>query len=271
METLQQIISAIFSNLSALGFTNTSATSIYGQIANTIGLIIYNTQVEIQNSQDIITNILIGQQGLGKPTYYTAAALQYQYGDNVVINTAINPVTGAPFLNYIYNPVDTTAQIINQAAFGTTTTGNNIGLFLKVATVTSGVLGPLSNDQFTAFSNYYQLFELAGLPVNIISAAANIINFNSVATYYASYDLPTLQAAIATFFANFENSFQFNGVFFDGDLEDYIKANVPGIRDFYITQTTVDNVPFSGSTVLSSGYFNYYSTILAQISYSPIA
>lgn len=270
METLSSIIAQIFSNLSSLGFNNTSATSIYGQIANTIGLIIYNTIQEIQNSQDTITNILIGQQGLGKPAYYTAAALQYQYGDDVIINTALNPATGAPYLNYIYNPIDTTVQIINQAAFGTTTTGNNIGLFLKVATITNGTLGPLSTDQLTAFTNYYQLFELPGLPVNIISLPANILNFTAVATYFASYDLPTIQTQISTSLTNFENSFQFNGVFFAGDLEDYIKTNVPGIRDFFINNTAIDGTTFSGSTVLGAGYFNYISTILNQITYTPI-
>lgn len=273
METLAQLIQNIFSNLQALGFSNTSATSIYGQIANTIGIIIFNTTTEINNSEQIITNILIGQQGLGKPTYYTSNALMFQYGDDLIINTAINPVTGAPYLNYIYDPVDTTKQIINQAAFGSTVSGNNIQLFLKIATLDSGtgLLVPLSSPQLAAFSNYFILFEVPGLPINIVNTPANILNFNSTATYFASFDLPTIQAGIATNFTSFVNTFQFNGEFFCGDLEDYIKKNVPGIRDFYINNTTIDNQPFSGSTTLSSGYFNYLSTILSSIVYQPIS
>lgn len=272
METLAQIINQIFANLQILGFSNTSATSIYGQIANTIGLIVYNTIQEINNSESIITNILIGQQGLGKPTYYTSNALMFQYGDDLVINEAINPVTGAPFLNNIYNPVDTTKQIINQAAFESVVSGNNIQLFLKIATLDSisGLLVPLSSPELTAFTNYFLVFQIPGLPVNIVNNPANILNFNSTATYFASFDLPTIQAGIAASFTSFVNTFQFNGVFFDGDLEDYIKTNVPGIRDFFIDNTTIDSVPFAGSTTLSSGYFNYFSTILSNIVYSPI-
>lgn len=273
METLAQTIAVIFSNLQILGFNNVSVTSIYGQIANTLGLIVFNTIQEVNNSETIITNILIGQQGLGKPTYYTSNALAFQYGDNVIVNMAINSVYDAPYLNYIYDPVDTTKQIVKQAAFGMEASGNNILLFLKIATLntTTGLLEPLDTDQLNAFSSYFLLFEIPGLPINIINAPANILNFNWVATYYASYDLPTIQTGIATNFTNFATSFQFNGEFFCGDLENYIKANVPGIRDFFISDTTVDGVPFSGSTTLGSGYFNYYATILSNGTYSGIA
>lgn len=273
METMEQIIAQIFANLQILGFNNVSAASIYGQIANTLGIIEFNTTQEINNSEAIITNILIGQQGLGKPTYYTSNALAFQYGDNVIVNTAINPVYDAPYLNYIYDPVDTTKQIVKQAAFGMVASGNNIQLFLKIATLntTTGLLEPLSTPQLSAFSSYFLLFEIPGLPINIINAAANILNFNWVATYYASYDLPTIQTGIATNFTNFATSFQFNGEFFCGDLENYIKTNVPGIRDFYLSGTTVDGVPFAGSTTLSSGYFNYYATILSNGTYTAIA
>jgi hypothetical protein len=53
------------------------------------------------------------------------------------------------------------------------------------------------------------------------------------------------------------NSFAFNGTFYVTDLADYIKANVAGVRDFYIGQTQIDGVPFTGSTILTAGYFNY--------------
>lgn len=265
-------IDQINANLTVLGFDSESAVSITNKIADAIAPIIDNTISEINNSELIIQNILISQQGLGKPAYYTSNALAFQYGDNVIINTAINPVTGAPYLNYIYNPVDSTKQIINQAAFESVPSGNNIELFLKIATLDtlSGLLVPLNAGQLLAFSNYFFLFQIPGLAINIINTAANILNFMSIATYFASFDLPTLQANIATSFANFVNTFEFNGEFFCGDLEDYIKANVPGIRDFFISNTTLDNIPFTGSVVLGSGYFNYFTSILSSVTYNPI-
>lgn len=262
----------IQANLAAMGFTNTSAMAIYNKIAQAVGQVVDNTITEIGNSETIITNLLISQYGYGKPLYYTSAALGFQYGDNLIVNMAINPVTGAPFLNYIYAVPDTTKQIITQAAFEAVNSGATVQLFLKVATkdAVSGLLVPLSIPQFTAFSNYFLNFQIPGLPISVISAAGNILDFNSVCTYFATYDLPTLQTNIAAALISFQTSFEFNGEFYDGDLEDYIKQNVPGVRDFYISSTTLDGVPFSGSQSLVSGYFNYATTVIAGITYNAV-
>lgn len=262
----------IQSNLVAMGFTNTSALAIYNKIAQSVGQVVDNTISEISNSETIITNLLISQYGYGKPLYYTSAALAFQYGDNLIVNLTINPVTGAPYLNYIYAQVDTTKQIITQAAFEAINSGGTVQMFLKVATTdtVTGLLVQLSGPQFTAFSNYFLNFQVAGLPISIINAAANILNFNAECTYFATYDLPTLQSNIATALNNFQKQFQFNGEFYSGDLQDYIKQNVPGIRDFFVFNTTLDGVPFSGSQSLISGYFNYQAGITGNINYQPI-
>ena len=102
-----------------------------------------------------------------------------------------------------------------------------------------------------------QNFEIAGLPVNYISANANVLYFVASCTYYSSFDLPTLTANINTYLTLFMNSFAFNGTFFTGDLETYIQANVAGVRNFYLSQTQIDGVSFTGSVNLSAGYFNY--------------
>jgi len=268
--TTEQLIKA---NLQALGFTNTSAAAIYNKIAQAVGIIIDNTVAEINNSETIITNLLISQYGFGKPLYYTENALAFQYGDNLEINMAINPATGAPYLNLIYPVIDTTKQIIKQAAFQTITSGNTTQLLLKVATIDpiSGLLIPLSTPQLNAFTNYFLNFQIPGLPISIINIAGNTLNFTSIATYFASYDLPTLQTNLLTALLAFQDSFVFNGVFYDGDLQDYIKSNVPGIRDFFISNTTLDGVPFSGSVDLSAGYFNYVTGIINQVTYNPIS
>jgi hypothetical protein len=262
----------IQANLVALGFTNTSATAIYNKIAQAVGQIVDNTVSEITNSETTITNLLISQYGYGKPLYYTAAALMFQYGDNLIVNMSINPVTGAPFLNYVYAEVDTTKQIITQAAFEAVDSGPTVQLFLKVATTdsVSGLLVPLSNPQYTAFVNYFLNFQVAGLPVSVINAAANILDFTSVCTYFSTYDLPTLQANIATALNSFQKAFQFNGEFYSGDLESYIKTNVPGVRDFFISNTTLDGIPFNGSQSLLSGYFNYNTNVPSEVTYNPV-
>lgn len=249
----------ITANLVALGFDNPSDAAIYNKIAEAFGLIIDSTLVELDNSETEIFNI-INTQRYGKSGYYTGKALAFQLGDNL----EIDPVT----FDYIYAVIDTTKQIVKQAAF------ENISsqLFLKIATLntTTGLLEPLTVSQYNAFVNYFTVFEIPGLPVTFINLPGNILYFNATATFFATYDLPTLKTNLLNALNTFRSSFTFNGTFYDGDLEQYIKKNVPGIRDFFINNTLIDGGPFAGSISLPAGYFNYVNNIQNNISYQPV-
>lgn len=258
-------ISQINNNLATLGFSNLSVTAIDEQIAIAVGQVLDNVIAEINNSESIITNLLISQQGYGKALYYTGIALAFQYGDNLEINEAINPVTGAPYLNLIYPTIDTTKQIISQAAF------QQSGFFLKVATTgISGGLAPLTAPQLTAFQAYMLNFEILDLPLNIISVPGNILFFTSTATYLSSFDLPTLQSNVLNALTTFQNTFALNGEFYVTDLEQYMQTNVPGMRSFFIDGTTLDAVPFSDFVALGSGYFNYDPAVLTGTVFNPV-
>jgi hypothetical protein len=252
----QDIIS---SNLQALGFTNASQAATYNKIAEAFGLVIDATLTELSNSEVDIFNI-INTQRYGKSGYYTGKALAFQYGDNLIIDTVT--------FDYIYAVIDTTKQIVKQAAFEDL----SAQLFLKIATLnnTTGLLEPLTSAQYDAFVNYFTVFEIPGLPVTIINSPGNVLYFNATATFFATYDLPTLQTNLINALNSFRSSFTFNGTFYDGDLESYIKTNVPGIRDFFINNTLIDGAPFGGSIALPSGYFNYVADIANQITYKPV-
>lgn len=252
-------IDTILSNLISLGFNNPSDAAIYKKMAEATGLIIDTTLTEMVNSETEIFNI-INTQRYGKSGYYTGKALAFQYGDNLIVD----PVT----LDYIYAVIDATKQIIKQAAFEDISSQ----LFLKIATLnsTTGLLEPLTVAQYNAFVNYFTVFEIPGLPVTIINSPGNILYFNATASFFATYDLPTLQTNLIAALNNFRNAFTFNGTFYDGDLEQYIKTNVPGIRDFYINNTLIDGTPFSGSIALPSGYFNYVTNIQNNVNYVPV-
>ena len=251
----------IQSNLLALGFNNPSAAAAVNKIAEGLGTIVDNTLQEFSNTKASILNV-ISTQRYGKSAYYTAAALAFQYGDNLTEDADGNPV---------YANIDTSKQIIAQAAFENIASGNSSQLFLKVATLdASGNTVALSIPQFTAFTSYFQNFEIPGLPVTIISNNANVLSFSAICTYYSTYDLATLQTNLSNALSAFRKSFGFDGVFYNGDLNDYIKANVPGVKDFFIDNTLIDGIAFSGSTTLGSGYFNYVANILNQISYTGI-
>lgn len=252
--------STITANLIAAGFNNPSQAALYNKIAETLGAIVDSTITEMNNNQQSILNI-INTQRYGKSGYYTSIAKAFQYGDDLIID----PVT----LNYEYATVDPTLQIITQAAFQESISGADDELFLKVATTdpTTGLLTQLNALQYASFSNYFVNFEIPGLAVTIGNNPANIFGFSAVATYYATYNLTTLQTNLAAALVAFQKTFAFNGELFAGDLQDYIKQNVPGMRDFYIFNTTVDMAPFAGSIQLTAGYFNYVTNIINNITY----
>ena len=252
----------IQANLLSLGFNNTSQTAFINKIAEGLGTIVDNTLQEFTNTQASILSVISAQR-YGKSAYYTAAALAFQYGDDLTEDANGNPV---------YPTIDTSKQIISQAAFENIVSGNSAQLFIKVATQdVTGNLIPLSIPQLAAFSAYFLNFEIPGLPITIISNAANVLSFNATCSYYATYNLATLQTNLMAALTSFMQTFAFDGVFYNGDLEDYIKANVPGIRNFYINNTLIDGVAFNGSTTLASGYFNYVANIINNVTFNPVS
>lgn len=250
----------ITSNLMALGFDDPATLALFNKVGQGLGIPIDNTLQEFANNKAAIL-ALISDKNFARDQYYTDAAKAFQLGDDLIVD----PATG----NNVYAVIDPSKQIITQAAFEEQVTGANSQLFLKIAKKdpVSGLLVPLDGTEFPEFESYFGTFEVPGLPISIINKAANILSFNTTVTYYKTYNLSTLQNNIALQLNAFRDTFAFDGEFFNGDLQDYQKQNVPGMRDFYITGTTLDGKIFSGSTLLGSGYFNYLATILTQITY----
>lgn len=250
----------ITSNLAALGFDDPATLALWTKVGQALGIPIDNTLTEFTNNQNALTAI-VSNKNFGKDQYYTGAAKAFQLGDNLIVD----PTTG----KNVYAVIDPSKQIVTQAAFEELENGNDVQLFLKIAKLdpVSALLVPLNGVEFPEFSAYFATFEIPGLPVSLINTAANILSFQAIATYYKTYNLTTLQTTLAAQLNVFRDTFAFDGEFFNGDLEDFIKQNVPGMRNFFISGTTLDGTGFSGSTLLGSGYFNYIATILAQIQY----
>lgn len=261
MPTTQDLISANLSTLEE--FDNPSAEALYKKIAQSVGDNIDLTLREFSNSENRILKI-INDQRYGRSGYYEAAALAFQFGDDLVVD----PVT----FDDVYSVIDPSKQIIAQAAFEEIVSGSSSELFLKVAKLDplQNILVQLSQDEQAEFADYYKNFEIPGLPIGIVALPANLLGFSSVATYFKTYNLATLKTNLAQALINFRNTFQFNGEFFNGDLQDYLKQTVPGMRDFFISSTTIDGEPFSGAISLTAGYFNFIAGILDLITYSAV-
>jgi hypothetical protein len=230
------------------------------KIASGIAPTIDNTLTELTNTISIITD-LIGQQGYCKPGYFIAKAKAYQIDSQLTENTETFEME--------YETIDTTKQIITQAAFIRTLTGGSQFYInnLKVAkTGDTGVLEALSSSELSDFQSYMLNFDPPGSHVNVYSNAPNELNINSssnIITYYYGYSLSLIKINIATMLASFRDEFTFNGRFFINDLCTYIKNNVEGIRNVSITVCDVDNVSIVsvGESELSSGYFDYQDGI----------
>jgi len=229
---------------------SSSVASLVSKMAEANGQAIDNTLLELTNTETIITGI-ITDKNFGHSGYYTEKALAYQEG----VNLSIDPITLAPY----YATVDTTLQIIKQAAFEEVVSGSTVTLILKVAYLdpSTGLLAKLPTAKKTAFDSYFNNFEIPGLPVTKVSNDPNILVFNGAITYDPTYDLTTLQTNLAAALITFRDTFTFNGIFRNYYLENYLVSNVPGVNAVYLSGTTIDAVPFSGTTALSAGDFNY--------------
>lgn len=250
----------IYANLQALGFNDPAVLALFSTVARAVGIPIDNTLTEIANSQTSMLNI-VNTKGYGKDDYYVSTALAFQLGDDLIID----PVTKKD----VYAVIDPSKQIIAQAAFEELGSDQERTLFVKIAKKdpVTGLLVQLTNDELAAFTSYYTTFEIPGLPVTIINKQANILSFAATMTFYKTYNLTTIQTNLQNALNTFRDTFQFNGEFFNGDLAAYVKTMVPGDRDFFITNTTIDGVAFNGSITLDAGYFNYISNIFNQIQF----
>jgi hypothetical protein len=253
-------IDNILTQLIALDFDNDSNDAIYAAIAQAVGEVLDNFTTEFTNTQNVILNI-INNQRYGKAGYYIAKALAFQDGDDLI------PSAGT--LDPTYAIIDVTKQIVKAAAFQS----NSGQLSIKIAgqDPISGNLIQLTQQQISDFVAYFVNFQILGVPVSTICLPANIFSFSAICTFTGGYNLSNLQTNIASAMAAFQTSFNqgnFNGTLFTDGLSSFVKANVPGVVDFYVYNTQVDGASFAGSTVLTAGYFNYVSGITSNIAYN---
>jgi len=238
---------------------NPSQADLLIKIASGIAPTIDNTLAELTNTVSIITD-LIGNGGYCKPGYFVQKALAFQNGDSLVMN----PNTFEMF----YSIINTTNQIIKQAAFIRTLTadGNFYVNSIKVARIdpaNSPNLISLDPGQLASFASYMLNFDPPGSHVSCYSNDPNILKLSGtpVVTYYFGYNLDSLKTQISTQLQIFKQTFTFNGIFFINDLASFLKANVPGLRNVTFPLCLIDDVDFTsvGETPLTSGYFEYFA------------
>ena len=264
MASYDQIISNIKAVFSSSDL-NTSKVAMFEKIANSIAPVLDNTISEITNTQTIVTDI-IGQKQPGKAHYYVQKALEFEYDlvNNIGINLSIDPITK----NNVYLIPDATKQIIKIAIFDESKMTLKVA-YLNPDTNTLDSLPTAPTNLKQLFDNYFiSVAEYAGLPIIKVSDPPNIFTFIAFVTYFSTYDLIALKNNVITaIFAFRDSNPASNGILYSNDLEDYVKNNVPGVRNMALSSTIIDSATFQGSVVLSSGYFNYIMGIENNLIY----
>ena len=253
MSTYQQTIA----NLESSGFENPSVGGLYKKMIEAIQSNVDAANIELANGKQGIIDLFLSQN-YGRSGYYINIAKAFQYGDNLLIDS-----NG----NYYYATIDTTKQIIKQASFEWNKSLNYLSLKIGTTDATGNVIA-LSQLQLSAFVGYMDNFLVAGVPINIISKNPNIIAYTATLSYYSTFDLSTLKTQFAQAVKDFQINFSYNGLFYTNDFSNYIKANVAGVRDFFISNITCDNVAFSGQISLTSGTFQLAAT--SSITYNSV-
>jgi hypothetical protein len=265
MSRLNEIIANIQTLLP--GLNNNSQSALWRKMAEAFGYTVDIIDAEIANSGIVIDEAIRGDR-YGKSGYYEEKAKAFQLGYNLTQNQQT--------YDYYYEVVDDAAKIVKQAAFSVVTEISTPELVLKVAkfNTTTNKLEKLNTSEKQAFDDYFLNFEIPGLPVTKITADANIFKFSCKVTYLSSYYADALKTEVSNAFTSFLTSFPFNGKLYLNDLETYIKEQVQGVRNVYISSTTITidgiDTPFSEVADLESGYFDYFAASLAGVVYEAI-
>jgi hypothetical protein len=239
-----------------------SVAAFISTIARNVAISLDNTKTEIDNTKAIIQDI-IGGQRYGRGGNYVDRALAFQYGDDLIENIDTH--------DYEYAIIDSTKQIIKQAAFQIDDSGGGQILTLKVAAYdNTNKLRKLTTLEKSSFDGYFLQFEIPGLPIYKSSSDPNIFTFSATITYYGTYDRNKVINGVISSLYTFRDSFKFNGTLFTNDLEDYLKSNVPGIRNVSLFNTAIDNTTYIESINLLAGYFDYVSNVSDFLTYTAI-
>ena len=244
---------SIIANIqSFFGFANQSASALWYRIATFASDIIDIINIELLNTETIISDAALNQRVLNQ-SYYVDIAKGYQEGvDLIEIDTTLHKLG--------YAQIDTSKQIIKQAAVSI----QDNFITLNVATTDSNNnLIPLTPDQLYSFSSYFENFTAFGLSVNIKSEEADVIEIDSsqnLISYDSVISLDQLRQNISDKLDEIEQNVILGNTYYINDIVSQL-MEVDGVINVYIGNVRVTSGSSTKSTSnkisLVSGYFNF--------------
>ncbi len=199
----------------------------------------------------------IDTKQLGSLSWYALKALEFQFGDNLLIQS--------PGVFY-YAAVDATKQVVKVAAVSESVDGDTgaVTLVIKVATIVSNVLAKLPDDQKLGFADYMRVRKIAGTKLLIVSQDPDVIKYAVDIIYNPEFAEANVQAGILAALDLFRTTYGFDPTFYKSTFEGIIKS-VPGVVALAVT--TLTGTPSGGMAtaitlgyVLEAGYFNWDNT-----------
>lgn len=244
---------SIIANIqSFFGFANQSASALWYRIATFASDIIDIINIELSNTETIISDAALNHRVLNQ-SYYVDIAKKYQEGvDLIEIDTTLHKLG--------YAQIDTSKQIIKQASVSI----QDNFITLNVATTDSNNnLIPLTPDQLSSFSSYFENFTALGLPVNIKSEEADVIEIDSsqnLISYDSVISLDQLKQNISDKLDEIEQNVILGNTYYINDIVSQL-MEVDGVINVYIgrVKITADSstTTTSNKIKLVSGYFNF--------------
>lgn len=240
-----EVLAVLQSNNSRVGFW-VYVKKVVAFVALTLEKIFEKHKIEI--------NEIIDKTEIGSIYWYLQRCYEYQHGDSLLIENN-RPV---------YANINKEKQIIKRAALKEETRSS---LLFKVAKEENGVLERLSNTELASLTTYMNRIKIAGTKLDIQSLTIDVLDiqaevildsllFNTNGKLLSDEDTEPVFIAIE----NHLRVFDFGGTFYLSKLIDSV-MNTEGVKDFFVSSATLNDVDFNRSIESSAGYIRLKENI----------
>lgn len=233
------------------GLNSVSPVSFWNLIKNMFALLSLNLQLGFDKFRTEIDTLIVSQQ-IGTLPWYVDKLKEFQYGDTLTVEDN----------NVMYAVEDLDKKIIAQASASEVIVANKSELLLKaVKAGDNDTLVPLGINENDALTEYINNIKFAGVTINLISAAADVIKLNmtvelnllmvnSDGSAIGNAGLFPVKEAIITYF----KMLPFDGTLYWNKLIDHLQA-MPEVKDAIITASwSYQNTVYTPFTRLYNSY-----------------
>ena len=222
-EIENEILIAKNSNATLQTIDTNSRFSVWGAIVYVVAFVIHTLErlfdLHKQEIQETITQAIPGNAD-----WFIIKAKEFQYGDNLVLNSDFVPD---------YKAINEEKKIVKYAAINTSANGQVI---LKVATEDAqNNIVPLSGNELTALRHYIDRLMPVGTSLLVNSLSTDYLKLEADIYYNPLINISITQDLVYAAVANYLKQLPFDGRVLVSKLMDAIQQ-VEGVEDIYIAQ-----------------------------------